>query len=113
MKEVKTIEGEELREKGYLQEVNRRFFHPLGLALSMIIDKEKKNAVAFQIIDCRDDEEGIYYALHDPEYSDAERLERFNNNKKFIDNEIAKRADKRKALFNDIIEPIPDKQKTK
>ncbi len=43
----------------------------------MIIDKEKKNTVAFQIIDSRDDEEGIYYALNDPKYSDVERLERF------------------------------------
>ena len=113
MEEVKTIEGKEFRELGYLQEVNRRFFHPLGLALSMIIDKEKKNTVAFQIIDSRDDEEGIYYALNDPKYSDDERLERFEKNKQFVEDEIAKRADKRKSLFGDIIEPIPTKSETK
>jgi hypothetical protein len=34
---IPTIEGEEFRELGYLQEANRRFFHPLGLA--MFIDQ--------------------------------------------------------------------------
>jgi hypothetical protein len=30
------MSGDEFREKGYLQEVNRRFFHPLGIALAAI-----------------------------------------------------------------------------
>ena len=31
------IDVKEFREKGYLQELNRRFLHPLGLALEIII----------------------------------------------------------------------------
>ena len=36
--EIKRIDIKEFREKGFLQEVNRQFFHPLGLALEIIID---------------------------------------------------------------------------
>ena len=34
----KTMDIKEFRSEGYLQEVNRRFFHPLGMAL--YINKE-------------------------------------------------------------------------
>ncbi len=39
--EIERIDIKEFREKGYLQEVNRRFFHPLGLALEIIIKDDK------------------------------------------------------------------------
>lgn len=37
MSDVKRINIAEFRELGYLQEVNRLFFHPLGLALEVVI----------------------------------------------------------------------------
>lgn len=46
----------EFRDAGYLQEVNRQFFHPLGLA--MFVDLE---AGTFGIYDDRADPEGWYY----------------------------------------------------
>lgn len=36
----------EFREEGYLQEVNRRFFHPLGLAVEMLFDGPKGSGYA-------------------------------------------------------------------
>lgn len=41
MSQPKRIDIKEFREKGYLQELNRNFLHPLGLALE-IITKEGK-----------------------------------------------------------------------
>ena len=35
---TKTIPLTELRDAGYLQEANRQFFHPLGLALTIDIN---------------------------------------------------------------------------
>lgn len=35
---IKSMNIKEFREKGFLQEVNRLFFHPLGLALEVEVD---------------------------------------------------------------------------
>lgn len=35
---IKKIDIKEFRESGYLQELNRTFLHPLGLALEVEID---------------------------------------------------------------------------
>lgn len=47
-------------EEGYLQEVNRQFFHPLGLALEVLID-DNGNYTLGGIWDYRNDPEGMYY----------------------------------------------------
>jgi len=57
MSDVKKIDIEEFRNFGFLQEVNRQFFHPLGLALEVDLTKN----IIVGIWDCRDDPEGIYY----------------------------------------------------
>lgn len=36
--DIKRIDIKEFRDLGYLQEVNRQFFHPLGLALEIVIE---------------------------------------------------------------------------
>lgn len=59
MSEVKRIDIKEFREKGYLQELNRQFLHPLGLALEIIIDGESEKLGG--IWDYRDDPEGIHF----------------------------------------------------
>ena len=41
---VKYVPAEELRALGILQEVNRQFFHPLGLALDVLVDSETGKA---------------------------------------------------------------------
>ena len=57
---IKHISIKEFREKGFLQEVNRQFFHPIGMALEVIID-EAENETLGGIWDYRDDSEGMLY----------------------------------------------------
>jgi len=57
------IGPDELLDCGYVQEVNRRFFHPLGLALA--VDRDKVNldgSFPVQVWDYRDDPEGFLFA---------------------------------------------------
>ncbi|WP_010497824.1 hypothetical protein [Paenibacillus elgii] len=60
MSEVKYMDTKEFREKGFLFEVNRQFFHPLGLALEIKIDDEG-NEYLGGVWDHRDDPEGMLY----------------------------------------------------
>lgn len=46
---------------GLLAEVNRTFFHPLGLALEVIVDEETGEERFGGIWDYRDDPEGVLY----------------------------------------------------
>lgn len=48
---IKRIDIKEFREEGFLQEVNRQFFHPLGLALEVLIDDEEGMFFADNMID--------------------------------------------------------------
>lgn len=99
---TKRIDIKEFREKGYLQELNRRFLHPLGLALEVVIDKNKNETLG-GIWDYRDDQEGIYYDIAN---SDLERKEKFKAKKEFIDSELAIREKKRLEVLGFYIEPI-------
>lgn len=105
--ENKKLNIDEFRNLGYLQEVNRRFFHPLGLALSISLDDDG-NTTLHSILDFRDDPEGGEYGLMD---SDNERIIRFNQNKDFIDLELLKREEVRISMFGNLIEPIPEDSK--
>lgn len=52
----------EFREMGLLAELNRTFFHPLGLALEVIISEETGKEKLGGIWDYRDDPEGMLYS---------------------------------------------------
>lgn len=52
---------EEFREHGYLQEANRLFFHPLGLALTVNLDEETGEWSLDGVDDYRDDPEGYLF----------------------------------------------------
>ena len=58
--QIKRMSVKEFREHGYLQEVNRQFLHPLGLALEVVID-DNGNERFGEIWDCREDLEGIAF----------------------------------------------------
>lgn len=57
---MKYISVKEFREHGYLQELNRQFLHPLGLALSVEIDDDGNESLG-GIWDCREDETGLIF----------------------------------------------------
>lgn len=59
--DIKYIDVKEFRELGFLQEANRQFFHPLGLALEVVVDEDGEESLG-NIWDYRDDPEGILYS---------------------------------------------------
>lgn len=105
--EVKRINIKEFREKGYLQELNRQFLHPLGLALEAIINKETGEEFLGGIWDYRNDSEGMAFALADKKWTTKERLRSFQKKADYIEKEKITRQKKRKKLLGFWIEPIP------
>jgi len=96
----------EFVEKGYLQEVNRNFFHPLGMAITVtILDNGDFKLVGIQ--DNRDKKEGMIFDL---ENSDQKRIDIFNKKKKFIEEDMAERIKARKQKYGFGIEPIPEEK---
>lgn len=67
----------DFRDGGYLQEVNRRFFHPLGLALAVRVPEQEGEPWSLDgIYDARDDPEGWYFdALSEADVSRARKVE--------------------------------------
>lgn len=99
---IKRIDIKEFREFGYLQELNRRFLHPLGLALEVTVDKDGVEKLG-GIWDYRDDEEGILYGINE---SGPERKDKFLNKMINVGNEMEIRCKKRKEILGFDIEPI-------
>ena len=69
---IKYLSMKDFVDLGFLQEVNRQFFHPRGLALALRIpedeniDPNEKEGI-IQIWDERDDPEGVYFGEVDLE----------------------------------------------
>ena len=90
----KTIPVKEFRELGYLQELNRRFLHPLGLALSVEIDDDGNEKLG-DIWDSREDPDGIHFGFQmRPECAEM------------VDRELESRKDARLARFGAVVQPI-------
>ncbi len=57
---IKRMSVKQFRERGYLQELNRCFLHPLGLALEIVIEDD--GSVRFgEVWDYQDDPEGMQF----------------------------------------------------
>jgi hypothetical protein len=82
----------EFRRLGYLQEVNRRFFHPLGLALEVMVGDYEEHFGGVK--DLRDDPEGFVFGKVNPEYVE------------FVDAELEKRQEARETLMGDVVQPV-------
>jgi len=100
--ETKYIPIKELREQGYVQEVNRRFFHPLGLALAIKIDEDGNESLA-GVIDVREDVDGMYFDLAN---SDDERKQKAIRNFHAIQEQIKQRQENRIENLGFFIEPV-------
>lgn len=99
--DIKTIDIKEFREKGYLQELNRRFLHPLGMALSVLVNNDGESLA--EIWDYREDDEGVYLDIAG---GTKEKKEKYKQKKEFVDNEITNRRKKRTKELGYFIEPI-------
>jgi hypothetical protein len=62
MSKVKRIPIKEFRALGFIQEINRRFLHPCGLALEVVVDQETGEETLGGVWDYRDDPEGMVFA---------------------------------------------------
>ena len=92
---IKHIDISEFREFGFLQEVNRLFFHPLGLALEIIVEDDGTEHLG-GVWDYRDDPEGIIFGedIIDPEK--ARNVRQLSEEK----------AVPREALLGYVIQPL-------
>jgi hypothetical protein len=98
MDNVKKMDIKEFREMGLLAEVNRTFFHPLGLALEIVI-KEDGTEKLGGIWDYRNDPEGILYAKA------AFPTDKIKAAQKFIKEKHEQRLKTLGFLFQDVDNP--------
>lgn len=90
--DVKEMSVKEFREKGYLQEVNRKFFHPLGLALEVVLNKDGSESLG-KIWDDREDNMGMVFSE-----VDKEKI-------RFVSKEFTKREVKRISVLGQTFQP--------
>lgn len=96
---IKKMDLKEFVDRGYLLEVNRNFFHLLGLALAMQVDEETGEAKLAEIWDFRNEPEGIIFAEELLDKIDKERAER-------ISDELKEKSKIRLERFGWIVQPI-------
>lgn len=87
----------EFRKLGYVQEINRRFLHPLGLALEVTVEDDGTERIS-GVWDGRDDPEGYYF--DDLTREDAERVSRMGA-------ELTARSPARVAALGYVVQPLP------
>jgi len=97
--EINRIDIAEFRSHGYLQELNRQFLHPLGLALEVIVNDDGKETLG-GIWDYRGDEEGIAYG------KDMTEHEKWLENSNRIIEEQKQKRHTRERLLGFYIQPV-------
>lgn len=98
---IKKMSVREFRERGYLQELNRRFLHPLGLAIEVALDEDGVERFG-QVWDYRDDPEGLIFA---PGMIDPDKALR-------VQMEAERKKEARKKLLKGVFVQSPDDKKT-
>ena len=79
--DIKRMTVEEFRRLGFLQELNRQFLHPLGLALEVIINDDGSESFG-EVWDYRSDAEGIRFAeISEIDVAKGELIERMQRAK--------------------------------
>lgn len=99
---IKRIDLKEFHELGFLQEVNRQFFHPLGLALEMSIDDDGNYHLG-GVWDYRDDPEGMVFF-----WDTEEQLHTAREKAMLVAAERKQHSKHRKEMFSagSIIQPL-------
>ena len=98
--EAKTLSAKECQEIGFLQEVNRKFFHPLGLAMAVTIQDDGSSTFG-PLLDIRDDPEGFYFGGDfDTDPATREKAAR-------VAAELRRHLPGRQRLFGGEIQPLP------
>lgn len=94
----KYLTAQQVRELGILQEVNRQFFHPLGLALDVLVDPSTGETTGLGgVQDHRDSNGGVIFP---PELLNTDKA-------KTVREMLAKNAKVRQERFNGtVVQPI-------
>lgn len=95
-RKIKEMSKEEFKNQGYLQELNRLFLHPLGVALG--IKTEKNEIVDFIIIDNTQEKDGMIFESLD----DKESREKAINIKKLFKEKRKNRLKTLKYIYQPI-----------
>jgi hypothetical protein len=97
---TKYISLEEFVKFGYLQELNRQFLHPLGLAMEVVYDAAGNCVGISGIWDYRDDPEGIIYHESVLNSEDSQRkAER-------VREELEEKGAVRQERFGFVVQPL-------
>ena len=80
MEDIKRIDIKEFREFGFLQEINRQWLHPLGLALEVVINDDGTEELG-GIWDYREDDDGMRYSPGDIDIEKIKRVTEFQEKK--------------------------------
>lgn len=99
---IKRMDVKEFRKLGYLQELNRQFLHPLGLALEVIVGENGDETIG-GIWDFRDDPEGIYFDVKN--IADEQKKE-MKTKADYVHSEFIDRLLSRKMMLGFKIEPL-------
>jgi len=94
---IRRMEIKEFREHGYLQELNRNFLHPLGLALEVVTDETGEETLG-GVWDYRDDRDGMLY-------SDSLITDKFKQKAENVKKEFDEKAKIRSAKHGFVIQP--------
>lgn len=97
MSYIKRIDPKEFAEFGYLQEVNRQFLHPLGMALEIMIDNDGNYSFA-GVWDLRNEPDGMAFAENTIEKDKIDRVK----------SEWDKKSKKRLENLSYVIQPPDD-----
>ena len=100
--EIKRMNITEFRQFGYLQELNRQFLHPLGLALETITHPDNTETLG-GIWDYREDPEGVYFEI---DKMDKEIFAAYEARKLEVQAEQLRKAGARKKALGFLIEPV-------
>lgn len=101
---VKRMPITEFRAQGFIMEINRRFLHPYGLALEVVIDDKTGEERLGGVWDYRDDPEGIAYAEGNLDLEDFLRAFQLMETWR-------QRQPAREAALGFMIQPFPEKPK--
>lgn len=101
MSGIKFLSMEDLHRSGLLQEVNRQFFHPRGLMMSVVVDDNNGEFSFGGIIDWREDPEGC-------NFGDGWDPGEANRKAKAVQDLLDGKKEKREKELGYIIQPLPD-----
>lgn len=96
----KELSLQEFCESGLLQEINRRFFHPMGLSLYVTVDLATNKIRFGGIEDLRDDPEGVYFATGNSEFSRAKEEN--------VDRMLVSKKEVREKSLGYYLQPTPE-----